>query len=60
MMTTVLTPAESLQRVRGRGLLLSILEKETILTRIKVFDDGRFTVETEDWSSYWQSLHKLG
>ena len=60
MMTTVLTPAESLQRVRGQGLLLSILEKETILTGIKVFDGGRLTMETEDWSSYWQPLYKLG
>ena len=56
MMTTVLAPAESLQRVRGRGLLLSILEKETILTGIKVFDGGRFVVEAEDWSSYWQPV----
>ena len=59
-MTTVLAPAESVPRVRGRGLLLLILEKETILTGIKVFDSGLFTVETKDWSSYWQPLHKLG
>ncbi len=59
-MTTIQAPTESLLRIHGRGLLLSILEKETILTRIGVFDGRRFTVETEDWSSYWQSLHKLG
>ncbi len=59
-MATALVPTESLQRVHGRGLLLSILEKETILTRIKAFNDGRFTTETEDWDSYWQPLHKLG
>jgi hypothetical protein len=58
-MTTVLAPMESLVRVHGRGLLLSILEKETILTRIRVFKDGRFTVETKDWDSYWQPLHEL-
>ena len=46
-------------RVHGRGLLLSILEKETILTRIKVLDDGRLTTETKDWDSYWQPLHEL-
>ena len=59
-MTTVQAPAESLTRIHGRGVLLSILEKETILTGIKVFDGGRFVVEAEDWSSYWQPLHKLG
>jgi hypothetical protein len=60
MKTAIQTPTESLQKVHGRGLLLSVLEEETILTGIKVFDDGRFTVETEDWSSYWQPLHKIG
>ncbi|MFQ5826098.1 MAG: hypothetical protein ACE5IA_01960, partial [Dehalococcoidia bacterium] len=59
-MTTMLAPAESLVRAHGRGLLLSILEKEILLTRIKVFDDGRFVPETEDWNSYWQPLYKLG
>jgi hypothetical protein len=59
-MTTVQAPAERLVRVHGRGLLLSILEKETILTRIKVLDGGCFTAETKDWGSYWQPLHKLG
>jgi len=59
-MTTVQAPAESLTRIHGRGVLLSILEKETILTGIKVFDSGRFVVEVEDWSSYWQPLYKLG
>ncbi len=58
--TTLLAPAESLVRVHRRGQLLSILEKETILSRIKVFDDGCLTTETEDWSSYWQPLYKLG
>jgi hypothetical protein len=58
-MTTVLAPAESLVRVHGRGSLLSILEKEIILTKIKVLEDGRFTAETKDWDSYWQPLHEL-
>lgn len=59
-MTTILAPAESLVRVHGRGLVLSILEKEAILTRIKVFDDGRFVTETADWNSYWHPLRNLG
>jgi len=59
-MTKVQAPAENLVRVHGRGQILSILEKETFLTGIKVFYGGRFIVETEDWSSYWQPLHKLG
>jgi hypothetical protein len=58
-MMTVLARPENLVRVRGRGLLLSILEKVTILTRIKVLDNGRFIVETTDWDSYWQPLHEL-
>jgi hypothetical protein len=59
-MATILAPAESLVRVHGRGLFLSILEKEVILTRVKVFDDGRFITETKDWSSYWKPLYELG
>jgi len=59
-MITVQAPVESLTRIHGRGVLLSILEKETILTGIRVFDGGRFVVEAADWSSYWQPLHKLG
>lgn len=55
----ILKPTESLQRVHGRGLLLSTLEKETILTRIKVLDDVGFTVETKDWDSYWRPLREL-
>lgn len=59
-MTTILAPAKSLVRVHGRGLLLSILEKEMLLTRLKVVRDGRFVAETQDWSSYWKPLRKLG
>jgi len=59
-MVTVLAPAESLQKVHGRGLLLSVLEKESILTKIKVFEDGRFSIETDDWNSYWQPVYQLG
>ena len=59
-MVTVLAPTESLQKVHGRGLLLSILEKEVILTTIKVFEDGRFSIETDDWNSYWQPVCELG
>jgi len=59
-MTTLQAPVKNLARVHGRGQILSILEKETILTGIKVFDGGHFTLETRDWDSYWQPLHKLG
>lgn len=58
-MTTILAPAESLARVHGRSLVLSILEKEILLTRIKVLHDGRFIAETQDWNSYWEPLRKL-
>jgi hypothetical protein len=59
-MKTASALTESLVRVHGKGLLLSILEKETILTRIKVLENGLFTVDTMDWDSYWQPLYKLG
>jgi hypothetical protein len=59
MMTMVRAPVKNLVRVYGRGQILSILEKETILTGIKFFDGGRFIVEMEDWDSYWQPLYKL-
>jgi hypothetical protein len=58
-MTPILKPAKRIERIHGRGLLLSILEKALILTRIRVFDDWRFVVETEDWSSYWKPLYDL-
>jgi len=58
-MKTALVSAESLVRVRERGLLLSAFEKETILTRINILDDGCFNIETEDWDSYWQPLYEL-
>ncbi|MBN1161917.1 MAG: hypothetical protein JXA17_08220 [Dehalococcoidales bacterium] len=58
-MTTVQASAKSLVRVHGRGILLSILEKEIILKRIMVLDDERFITETKDWDSYWQPLHEL-
>ena len=59
-MTALLKPVESLARAHGRGLLLSILEQEILLNRIKVFHDGCFVAETQDWSSYWKPLCKLG
>jgi len=58
-MATALAPAESLVRVHGRGLLLSVLEREVLLTGIKVFPDGRFAAETKNWNSYWQPLSNL-
>lgn len=59
-MSTVQSPIKNLVRVHGRGQILAILEKETVLSRIKILDDGHFTLETKDWNSYWQPLHKLG
>jgi hypothetical protein len=59
MMKAVLAPAKSLVRVHWRDLLLSILEKEVILTRINILDDGSFTAETKDWDFYWQPLCEL-
>jgi hypothetical protein len=53
-------PTRGTQRVYGRGSLLSILEKDVILTGIRVFIDGRFIVETKNWDEYWKSAKELG
>ena len=58
-MVTSLAPIENLARIYGRGSILSILEKELILTRIKVLSNGHFTVETQEWSSYWKPLYEF-
>jgi hypothetical protein len=50
----------SVVRIHGRGLLLSCLEKELILTRIKVISNQRFSIEAVEWDSYWTPLHELG
>lgn len=59
-MATVLAPADSLVRVHGRGSLLSVLEKETLLTRLRVAQGSLFAAETMDWDSYWGPLGDLG
>jgi hypothetical protein len=56
---TLQLATKNLQRVHGRGLLLSALEKESILTRVNVFYDGRFTIETKLWNEYWQPVDIL-
>ncbi len=58
-MKTAAIPLNNLIRVRNRGLLLSVLEKDTILTSVKVFNSGRFILETKDWNAYWQPLYEL-
>ncbi len=51
--------AMSLAKAHGRGLLLSVLEKECVLTGIKVLQNGSFLTETEDWDSYWKLVSEL-
>lgn len=58
-MTSIAAPAKGIVRIHGRGALLSILENERIFTKIRVFDDGGFLTETEDWSSYWKPVNEL-
>jgi len=47
-------------RIYGRGKLLSILEKELILTKVIVVNNNRFILNVKDWNSYWQPLYQLG
>jgi hypothetical protein len=51
---TATAPVENIARIHGRGLLLSILEKELLLTRIRILSSGRFVPETKNWDEYWQ------
>ena len=53
------TQTKGLQRAHSQGFL-SILEKKTILTRIIVLNDGRFSTETKDWNTYWRPVNELG
>ena len=46
-------------RVRNRGLLLSALESESLVTKIRVSGKGLLGVETQDWSSYWAPVQRL-
>jgi hypothetical protein len=50
----------SIARIYGRGLLLSCLEKELILTKIQVINNKRFSIEALEWDSYWTPLSELG
>jgi len=59
-MRTIDSPVENLTRVHGRGSLLTILEKETLLTRIKVLNNVCFITETKDWDLYRKPLRELG
>lgn len=58
--SVALTSPSSFARTHGRGLLLSCLEKELILTRIKVISNERFLIEAVEWDSYWTPLCQLG
>jgi hypothetical protein len=52
-------PAGSVARTYGRGKLLSILEKEYILSKIIVISHNRFILKVIDWDSYWKPLYRL-
>ena len=58
-MRTVLGPAESLARAHGRGLLLTTLETEALLTTVKVDSGGHLSLETKDWDEYWKPLQDM-
>lgn len=49
----------SLQRSYERGLFLTTLEKNIILTRVKLHRRNGFTMETKDWSTYWKPVYEL-
>ena len=58
-MKPILGPAESLARVRGRGLLLAAFEREALLTGVKVDSEGHLVLETKDWDEYWKPLQAI-
>jgi hypothetical protein len=53
------TTVDSMVKVHSRGLLLSTLEKEILLTKLLVSDDGLFIAKTKEWDSYWSPLQNL-
>jgi hypothetical protein len=54
-----IAPVENIARIHGRGLFLSILEKEVVLTRIRILSSGHFVTETKNWDEYWQPLNEF-
>lgn len=58
-MVTV-NPVGTVARTYGRGKLLSILEKELVLSNVIVINNDRFIPKVIDWNSYWQPLYQLG
>jgi hypothetical protein len=55
-----INPVGSVARIYGRGKLLSILEKELILTKVIVVNNNRFILKVLDWNFYWRPLYQLG
>jgi len=49
----------NLLRLRGRGRLLSLLERPVILTGLNVAPDGRVVPETQDWEAFWTPAREL-
>jgi hypothetical protein len=54
-----IVPVENIVRIHGRGLFLSILEKEMLLTKIRILSTGRFVPETKNWDEYWKPLNEF-
>lgn len=55
----MISQTRNIQRVFTRGLLLAILEKDTILSGIKVFDDGYIKMIVQEWDEYWEPVRCL-
>ena len=48
-----------LQKIFSRGLLLTTLEKDVLLTGINVFDNGSIKLGTKNWNEYWLPVLNL-
>ena len=59
MIQVKIIPVEKVARVHGRSLLLSLLEKEKLLTRISVLNNVCFVTETKTWDEYWRVFNEL-
>jgi hypothetical protein len=51
--------SKNVLRLRGRGRLLTLIERPEVLTRLNVAPDGRLVAETQDWECFWASVREL-
>ncbi len=54
-----MTAISECERVYARGALLAVTERQDLLTNIVLGKQGTLTCQTQEWSTYWQSVDEL-